>query len=637
MNTFTKKLTGSIIALLLVGVTLPSSVALAATTADLQAQIQDLLAQIAVLQSKLGVTVPAVSTCKVINTDLTIGSRGSSVTDLQNFLISRGYNIKAGATGYFGGQTQQALAHFQAGQNVFPAVGYFGPLTRARMQNICAVVIAPKPTPTPTPTPTTTPIEKLSGEAYIDRFTVQDGNDTNLEEGDKNVSVMDVSFRVTDGDIRLNRFDLGFTPDAGNNEKQPWDTFGTISVWNGNKMIAQIDGSNRQNWKEDQPTNNSYLLRMTGLSTIIRENKEVALTVKVTAQNSVKGTDDGEIWNIFVPDNGIRALDASNAIVYAGDTADAVTLNLDQAGASDELIIRRSDADPDATAIQLKDNTHSGFTKIFAFDVDTDDSRNDIEIINLPIKLTVSTGTINTFVRDVRLVIDGKTYTHSTTIDGSAGTVTFELRSGELVINAGDKVTAIVEIDFKSLPTIYEGTTITGSAKGSNIEAFGADDLTGAQLAGSVSGETHTLYTKGTSIAGNNFTAEVTTVNGAANDYVTFSGTVNIEAFGQDVYIPMGTTGANYKLVDSSGVTIVASSTAVVTSSARESGNYFFIPEGSSETITLDVVYVPGISNTTARMQLISINYSDIAQTPDQTWLAAPSNNYRTPVKIIVN
>jgi hypothetical protein len=53
------------------------------------------------------------------------------VTCLQQALIAGGYSIPAGATGYFGAQTQAAVAAWQKATGVAPAVGYFGAISRA--------------------------------------------------------------------------------------------------------------------------------------------------------------------------------------------------------------------------------------------------------------------------------------------------------------------------------------------------------------------------------------------------------------------------------------------------------------------------------------------------------------------------
>lgn len=64
------------------------------------------------------------------NTNLTFGSRGDLVVQLQNTLISKGY-LKSGLnTGYFGNATRLALKSYQKSIKL-PDTGYFGPLTRA--------------------------------------------------------------------------------------------------------------------------------------------------------------------------------------------------------------------------------------------------------------------------------------------------------------------------------------------------------------------------------------------------------------------------------------------------------------------------------------------------------------------------
>jgi hypothetical protein len=65
--------------------------------------------------------------------DLTLGSIGADVTKLQAFLAAEGLAIPAGATGYFGQQTKDALIAYQKKHAIVPASGYFGSLTRAHM------------------------------------------------------------------------------------------------------------------------------------------------------------------------------------------------------------------------------------------------------------------------------------------------------------------------------------------------------------------------------------------------------------------------------------------------------------------------------------------------------------------------
>ncbi len=70
--------------------------------------------------------------------DLTIGSTGLEVNELQTMLIASGDLMIAAPTGYFGPLTKVALTKWQA-RNGVVATGYFGPLTRAKIQEMGGV------------------------------------------------------------------------------------------------------------------------------------------------------------------------------------------------------------------------------------------------------------------------------------------------------------------------------------------------------------------------------------------------------------------------------------------------------------------------------------------------------------------
>jgi peptidoglycan hydrolase-like protein with peptidoglycan-binding domain len=65
-------------------------------------------------------------------TDLTVGSTGADVMELQKVLIEAGYLKIAAPTGYFGPMTQAAVKLYQAAKGI-QTTGYVGPLTRAAL------------------------------------------------------------------------------------------------------------------------------------------------------------------------------------------------------------------------------------------------------------------------------------------------------------------------------------------------------------------------------------------------------------------------------------------------------------------------------------------------------------------------
>src|SRR3990167_7492897 len=96
--------------------------ATAATSAELQAQIDALLAQIASLQAQLG---GSVSVSCTFTRNLFLGVSGEDVRCLQRYMNSAGFTV--------------AVARWQAANNVSPAVGYFGPISQAKYRALLAV------------------------------------------------------------------------------------------------------------------------------------------------------------------------------------------------------------------------------------------------------------------------------------------------------------------------------------------------------------------------------------------------------------------------------------------------------------------------------------------------------------------
>jgi len=75
---------------------------------------------------------------RAFKADLTVGSLGSEVKALQQFLNSHGYTVAltgAGSVGNettrFGAATRAALIKYQKAKGITPAAGYFGAKTRA--------------------------------------------------------------------------------------------------------------------------------------------------------------------------------------------------------------------------------------------------------------------------------------------------------------------------------------------------------------------------------------------------------------------------------------------------------------------------------------------------------------------------
>ncbi len=85
-------------------------------------------------------SVPSTTIGYTFSRSLTLGSSGSDVRQLQVFLNTKGYTISSSGIGsrgnesiYFGPATKAALIRYQIANGIKPASGFFGPLTRAKV------------------------------------------------------------------------------------------------------------------------------------------------------------------------------------------------------------------------------------------------------------------------------------------------------------------------------------------------------------------------------------------------------------------------------------------------------------------------------------------------------------------------
>ncbi len=113
--------------------------------AELQAVLSQLMAQLQTLIAKanqLGIKLPQGLIVSTFVHDLKFGAKHDDVKSVQAYLNDHGFPIspsgsgsKGHETSYFGSATMKALAAFQKSVGISPAVGYFGPTTRAYMNS----------------------------------------------------------------------------------------------------------------------------------------------------------------------------------------------------------------------------------------------------------------------------------------------------------------------------------------------------------------------------------------------------------------------------------------------------------------------------------------------------------------------
>src|SRR3989344_1429670 len=266
----------------------------AVTIAELQAQINALLAQLATLQ---GGTTTTTTAC-TFTRSLTMNSTGADVTCLQNYLTGTGHFIFAGgATGYFGSITKAAVAAWQAANGVAPAVGYFGPISQARYSAVAGTTV-----PGTTVGITTPGVE---GTITASKAATP-ASGTKAYEGGSKMGVLGIKLEAKISDIKIERVKLQLSADttdassSGNSDQQ----FYTKIANN----IYVMEGS-------------SYYITIAGFSFIVPKDATEVLTIAVDPKASWDSAYDDDNWKLTVPVDGIRGVDGANINQFSPTTA----------------------------------------------------------------------------------------------------------------------------------------------------------------------------------------------------------------------------------------------------------------------------------------------------------------------------
>ena len=634
-NVASKLFVAFVAAAMLFTIAAPS--AKAASADELQAQITALMAQIAALQ---GATPAASSAACTFTRALNVGTSGADVKCLQDYLTPTYFMNAGGSTGTFGPVTASAVSAWQAANGISPAAGYFGPVSQAKYSALMAA------TPV-TPTPDTDDSDDsdddsssdLSGEASLNNMEIESASDDQLEEGSEDAEVAVATIEFQDGDAMITRLDVEF--DSVSNTADVWDVLDEVALFVDGDEIARMNASDEDDYLDT--TGNMGTLRFSGLDLVAMEDEEVEVTVVASIQGSVDSADQGT-FNVSV--NSMRFVDAddvTDTVSTGQDFTTNVTFTIETAGVDDELIVKTSSSDPDGSTLEVEDDSKSDWYNVFTFDLDTDDSVNDIELTTVVVTVnTAATSTYAALVDDAELVIDGVTI-DSVVVTGTATTaiLTFDV-DGDVTIEAGDRVAAELNLKFKSLASGDEGATVQASVtsvQADLIAAEGADDLTASQLSGAATGDVHTLRTAGVNVEVGTVSAVVTNGDSAGDDYATYKIQLEVTAFNQDVYISTNNATSVAKAIeDAAGSVVTGTTTVVIESTGDEVGSAFEITEGSTETITITVTFDAATAGAAARLNLNTLTFGSTSGTPTgQTWTASPDTTYRTSVVTLVN
>jgi peptidoglycan hydrolase-like protein with peptidoglycan-binding domain len=557
----------------------------ATTVEDLQKMISDLMAQIAALQGTTGTTTGG--NCAAIPAPLTIGAQNANVTALQNYLIAAGQSIPAGATGYFGTQTQSALAAWQAANGVAPAVGYYGPITAAAMAAKC---VTPGPTPTPTPD-----LKGGEGDLKVE-VNLDGGIEIDLGKAD---TVLEFTVEAQDSDIAINRVDFEFSV-------RPWLYFQEVNLLVDGKEVASMSRSSDYS---DIGSGN-YRARFAGLNLVIREDDQVDVALEVVVLSSMAGNRVNDTATTTMRKDGIRFVDGAGISDTAGPLADTTApITFDESFGEGELRGNVSSDSPEKATVVVTETSRTNGVTIL--NVEAEARKSDIKVNDVTLNLT-ATGTSNTAAN---VFHRARLYAGNTLLSTKAVT------SGAVVFNKVDyKISEDDIADFRVEVDFNQGnqmgtTTAAGFTVVSLVFSYEDEDFATDTETVTVN-EAHTIVQDGL-VAKIKGTPAVTQNNNVTT--VTFK--MDVTAYGEDFWISATTSTAlqNGFVMPNASTTLGFAPEITVSGVTKNVSNNFRIVKGQTRELTATYTFTNGNTAGTAPVfvtgQLNTLTYGPAAGT----------------------
>jgi peptidoglycan hydrolase-like protein with peptidoglycan-binding domain len=563
----------------------------AQTVAELQAMVNQLMAQIAAMSG--GNTTSA--TCYVHSTTLRQGSTGSQVMALQKALGIT-------ADGSFGPMTASAVRSFQSSKGLV-ADGIVGPTTGSQLANAC--------TPSTGGNNGSTGSMDLEGTdgTINDVQTLSQYSGEEVGEGESDVIVLGLEVEASnDGDIMLNSMRVSLDPNGNTGSDNLDDYIDEVTVWFGDKQVGSADADDFS-----QGSNDIYTRTISLSGVKIEADETEKLYVAVSAVNNLDSGDistTNDSWTVGV--DNIRFTDGSGVVTTesaAGDLpVSGITMDFVDFGtaADTEFKISKDSDSPEAGIVIVDDEDGKDEVTLLMGKFRLT-GNSDVVLDEMPVTFTVGGGyLLSDMASSLTLVIDGEEYSESSTTTSGGATSTIVFDNLDLEIGAGDSVEFEVLADINGTDEFAEGGTLLASITSDNRSAVDLENEEGDQVAdsdktGTAIGEAQEFRSEGVAVT---LVGTPTAVTGGDNSTTgTYTIKFKVEAVGDDVYVGTVANSSKYSFAvqDSTQTATTGGVSAVITnqggngnSTSTTSGGNWKINEGTSASFTLTLSRADG-------------------------------------------
>jgi hypothetical protein len=556
----------------------------------------------------------ALSAVKNPQNVLRFGARNSAVKNLQACLIEAGYNIPAGATGYYGPQTRKAVKEFykewygawhgnwvgpQGVKNLVAIVKGVQeqpttaeqPTTPTISPDLLAQVLqkiqagdvqgalslllsalggaqAPTTAEQPTqPTPAEQPTQPTAAE---EGFLTVDKDPTvaavTLREGESG-KVVGLRFRADNGAVNIKSIFLRWTGSTA-----PHRVISALKVVDSQGNVLYQTNVGPNTFLQDSSLN--YYLPISGLNVVVPKNGYASVFVEVT----IVGTLPSGVNSLSfeVRQNDVRGRDGAGIDRFgpSGTLTWSATLSQTLAGQARFVGALNPNTPKQQYVFGEPVDGRAEKVKVLSFDLT---AKNDnLRVTQITGFVTQNATTVQAvYLAQGNNVLDVRT-------PAASGAFTFDVTPANFIINKDQTVTFDVLVDFVA-PNIPNVATFTVSvATTSGVNSLG-DNISSATQ---VTSEVMRAVRLGPQFAVVQKTIDATKDTG--NNTTTVSNVVfrvNVKAVGGTLYVPASNTATiTIETAGGSSQTAVVSPSAVRvgTTNVTAVGGYYTIPEGST-------------------------------------------------------
>ncbi|MFA5023046.1 MAG: peptidoglycan-binding protein, partial [Candidatus Paceibacterota bacterium] len=475
------------------------NVASAATVDELLAQIATLTAQVKALQ---GGSATVSSSVPTITKTLTLGSRGEEVEALQQYLIDEGLLDWDGALGYFGNLTKKAVIEWQKANDVSPASGLFGPLSRAALAALAEA--APVVTPgTPGSTGTVFTPDQSDGSVTVSLSPAVSLSQT-LKKGDVDKGVYAVRLQATGGKVNVNRLDVHFT-------ERPWLDFVKLTLKDQTGAVLATKTLTSASDVTEVTIGADYLVRFENMSYVVTPGTDATLTVFVdvlAASDKITGQTVG----IAIPTGAIRTIngrgytDSTGLTVgtFSAGQTNVNSVTLSSTGSAADIIPTLSQNSPLAGPKTISTTVTTSNVELADFRLRSQNQSSTVNGLVVNITTDPNYGAVSSYISNVRIVDGATSYGAASFTGNGTGVATFtnlniplsqdvnkELKVLVDVAATGTNFAASTTLDASGITAVdanYNAATISGVARASATADVVSNNITLTANALSVSG-----------------------------------------------------------------------------------------------------------------------------------------------------